>query len=582
MKITKRLLVLLITVSMLLSGSFVQAFAEGETVDSASVAVPETVSEEDPEVEVTEEATEAADAADAAEEVEEAVEEGAPAEEETPASVEETQETPEPTESENQENKTEEAADNEEAEAFTSGKLTFECDEYTVTLEYGKKAGIPEGTVLDVREILKDSEDKKERKEYQEYYETSLGQLQSEKGEDAVEELSFARFYDITLINEGKEIEPEDDVTVTFKYKKGSRELVDNNSSDKVSVVHLTESDRTGELEAELIAEKDTDLTLDEKELKEVGFTTDSFSVYGIVEITTLEGVIKASDGKSYKITVSFDDNAGVPAGSELKVEEVPDEDYEEYLTSAAEAVGTDIHRIAYGKLFDISIVKDGKEYQPDDSVKVTVELLDAKKVDDVKVVHFDDKESAQELSADTDGTTVTFETEGFSVFSFIDLTLIQNAVDAEFGSTYEDKIYENDDIVVSGHMPGDAIVEANPAAVKIEDVDVFVAYDIKIYAGPVTKSLGIEWQPDGDPLTVKVKSDALEGRKTVSVFHMHDEDSEPEFVTSANVEDSSVTFDAESFSIYPIGEGDNARIGYRFWYFNGASGKYEEITTQY
>ena len=49
MNITKRLLVLLITVSMLLSGSFVQAFAEEETVDSASVAVPETVSEEDSE-----------------------------------------------------------------------------------------------------------------------------------------------------------------------------------------------------------------------------------------------------------------------------------------------------------------------------------------------------------------------------------------------------------------------------------------------------------------------------------------------------------------------------------------------------
>lgn len=579
MKITKRLLVLLITVSMLLSGSFVQAFAEEETVDSASVAVPETVSEEDSED--TKE-VEAAKEKEAEEEAE-AKEETVPAEEEASASAEETQKSSEPAEADEPDEKSKEAADNKDAETLASGKLTFECDEYTVTLEYGKKAGIPEGTVLDVREILEDSKDKKERKEYKEYYETCLGQIRSEKGEDAVDDLSFAKFYDITLRNGDKEIEPKDDVIVTFKYNKGAREVVENkNSSDTVSVVHLTESKKTGELEAELIAKKDIDLTLDKKELKEVGFTTDSFSVYGIVETTTLEKVIKASDGKSYKITVNFDENSGIPAGSELKVEEVPDEDYEEYLTSAAEVIGTDIHRISYGKLFDISIVKDGKEYQPDDSVKVTVELLDAKKVDDVKVVHFEDKDNAQELSADTDGSTVLFETEGFSVFSFIDLTLIQNAVDAEFGSTYEDKIYENDDIVVSGHMPGDAIVEANPATVKIKGVDVFVAYDIKIYAGPVTKSLGIEWQPDGDPLTVKVKSDALEGRKTVSVFHMHDESSEPEFVTSVDVEDSSVTFDAESFSIYPIGEGDNARIGYRFWYFNGSSGKYEEITTQY
>ena len=559
MKLTQRLLVLLITVTMMLPGSFVQAFAAEEAVDGSSVVVSEEAANSE-----AEEETRA---------------------EETPAAEAEKAETSAPEKADNKdEKKNEETAKASDKEVSTqdAGKLSFECDEYTVTLEYGKDAGIPEGTVLDVREIFSDSEDKKERKEYEDYYEKSLEQIQNEKNDDSIEALSFARFYDIKLMNDGKEIEPESDVTVTFAYNKGSRQSVaSKNSSETISVVHLTESEKTGKLEAEIIEDKNTDLTLEKKELKEVGFTTGSFSVYGIVE-TTLDKIIKASDGKTYKVAVSYDESAGIPADAELEVKEVSEEEYEDYLTSAAEALDTDIHRISYGRLFDISIVKDGKEYQPDDKVKVTVELLDTKNVDDVKVVHFEDKGSAQALSADTDGSTVTFETEGFSVFSFIDLTLIQNAVDAEFGSKYEDKIYENDDIVVSGHMPGDAIVEANPVTVKIDDVDIFISYDIKIYAGPVTKALGIEWQPDNDPLTVKVKSDALEGRKTVSVFHMHDENSEPEFVTSANVEDSTVTFDAESFSIYPIGDGDNARIGYRFWYFNGTSGKYEEITTQY
>ena len=561
MKLKQRLLVLLITVTMLLPGSFVQAFAAEEAAEGSPVAMSET-------------------AADSVEDTKETDEEKTPDAEAPKA---------DPSDDNKSEEAKEEKSDapaektsSEETKKSTAGKLTFDCDDYTVTLEYGKNAGIPEGTVLEVREILSDSEDKKERKEYEEYYDKSLEQIQSEKKDDAIEALSFARFYDITLMNDGKEIEPKDDVTVTFTYNKGSRQSVaSKNSSETISVVHLAESEKTGKLEAEIIADKNTDLTLEKKELKEVGFTTDSFSVYGIVE-TTLDKIIKASDGKTYKIAVSYDESAGIPADAELEVKEVSEEEYEDYLTSAAEALDTDIHRIAYGRLFDISIVKDGKEYQPDDKVKVTVELLDTKNVDDVKVVHFEDKGSAQALSADTDGSTVTFETEGFSVFSFIDLTLIQNAVEAEFGSTYEDKIYENDDIIVSGHMPGDAIVEVNPVTVKIDDVDVFISYDIKIYAGPVTKSLGIEWQPENDPLTVKVKSDALEGRKTVSVFHMHDENSEPEFVTSADVEDSTVTFDAESFSIYPITDGDNARIGYRFWYFNGTSGKYEEITTQY
>ena len=166
MNISKRLLVLLITVSMLLSGSFVQAFAEEETVESASVAVPETVSEED-----SEDTKEAEEVKEKEEVVEK--EETAPAEEETPASVEETQKLSEPAESDKPNEKSEEAADdagNKDAEASTSGKLTFECDEYTVTLEYGKKAGIREGTVLDVREISSDTDDAKEQKEYETYY----------------------------------------------------------------------------------------------------------------------------------------------------------------------------------------------------------------------------------------------------------------------------------------------------------------------------------------------------------------------------------------------------------------------------
>ena len=281
MNISKRLLVLLITVSMLLSGSFVQAFAEEETVDSASVAVPESVSEEDPE-----------DTAEAEEVVEK--EETAPAEEETPASVEETQKLSEPAESDKPNEKSEEAAgdaDNKDAEASTSGKLTFECDEYTVTLEYGKKAGIPEGTVLDVREISSDTDDAKEQKEYETYYDRSLEQLRSEKGGDTIAKLGFARFYDITLVSGGKEIEPGDDVKVTFKYSKDSRESVKegNKEGDAIRVIHMMESGKNGEIKAKPIEKKDTDLTLDKKELTEAAFTTDSFSVYGIVYTVDFE-----------------------------------------------------------------------------------------------------------------------------------------------------------------------------------------------------------------------------------------------------------------------------------------------------
>ena len=288
MRITKRLLVLLITISMLLSGSFIQAFAEEEMVDSASVAVPETVSEE-----VSEDTEEAEEVKEKEEDKEEATveKETASSEEETPASAEGTQELQEPAESDKQDKKSEETADDKDAEAFTSGKLTFECDEYTVTLEYGKNAGIPEGTVLDVREILKDSDNAKEQKEYEEYYDRSLEQLRSEKGGDAIAKLGFARFYDITLVSDGKEIEPGDDVKVIFTYNKDSRESVKkgNDEDDAIRVIHLTESGKNGEIQAKPIEKKDTDLTLEKKELTEAAFTTGSFSVYGIVYTVDFE-----------------------------------------------------------------------------------------------------------------------------------------------------------------------------------------------------------------------------------------------------------------------------------------------------
>ena len=98
---------------------------------------------------------------------------------------------------------------------------------------------------------------------------------------------------------------------------------------------------------------------------------------------------------------------------------------------AAAEALGTDVHSIAYGKLFNISIVKDGVEYQPNDSATVTVELLDAASVSDVQVVHFDNEDNATKLNASTEGKAVTFETDGFSIFSFLDFSIVSKSIEA-------------------------------------------------------------------------------------------------------------------------------------------------------
>lgn len=214
-------------------------------------------------------------------------------------------------------------------------------------------------------------------------------------------------------------------------------------------------------------------------------FLAEGFSVYMVVE-TVLETTIDI-EGQTYKVTATYDSHAYLPADAKLEVSEisVEDADYLTYLNSTAEALGVEAGELGYLRLLNISIVgEDGMAYKPNDQVKVTVELMNESETGDLRVVHFG--EETEELTAVTSGDTVSFQTDSFSMFSFVDLTLIQNVVDAVFGSIYTDKVYENDEIIVSGKMPRTAIVEVNPAAVEIEGMDVLAAYDIKIYAGLV------------------------------------------------------------------------------------------------
>ena len=73
----------------------------------------------------------------------------------------------------------------------------------------------------------------------------------------------------------------------------------------------------------------------------EVSFTAESFSVYAIVG-TVIEKNVLASDGKNYKVTVTYGAETGIPVDADLSVEEIlPEENgdtktfaaYEEYVS---------------------------------------------------------------------------------------------------------------------------------------------------------------------------------------------------------------------------------------------------------
>ena len=149
-----------------------------------------------------------------------------------------------------------------------------------------------------------------------------------------------------------------------------------------------------------------------------VEFTATGFSTYVIVyNIITY---YQTADGETYKITVEYGDEAGLPEGVELRVSEL---DGQEYLADAATALETEESYLLYRKFLDISFVttdENGEEkvVEPHAAVKVCIELQDVTAgADKLQVVHFGDEGVEKLTSTANDAAVVTFETGSFSVF---------------------------------------------------------------------------------------------------------------------------------------------------------------------
>ena len=143
------------------------------------------------------------------------------------------------------------------AEVFTAGELVYHGSDYEVTMKYDETAEIPAGAKLKVREISKGSS------EYQSYL----------KGAQAVtdQDLAEARFFDITIWSDGKEIQPKTAVRVNISYK----DAIDVAEGGEVTAVHFED----GSHKADVI---DAD-TGGGSKVDEIIFDADSFSVYGVL-----------------------------------------------------------------------------------------------------------------------------------------------------------------------------------------------------------------------------------------------------------------------------------------------------------
>lgn len=331
------------------------------------------------------------------------------------------------------EDASEETETTEETE-FTDGVLAFEGSDYTVQVSYTADSKIPENAELQVREIQQGTE------EYDNYYQQAVAAM--ENGE--VTSISFARFFDITILADGEEFEPAAPVEVKVSYANA----VEVPQDGDVKSVHFGDN-------AEVL---DVQTNAADGALDEVTFAADSFSVYGIVGREVLTGDVITADGESYTVTVSYGAEARIPSGSTLKVEEINPQSatYQNEFNNAESLLNAqdeNLH-VFRARFFDIRIMNGEEEVQPQADVQVEISAKDV--VDDgegVFVTHTHGNQTtlvdatAEAVAADE--TKFSFALDSFSNVGTVSangsVTMLKNDTATLSGSNWQRSSWTSD-----------------------------------------------------------------------------------------------------------------------------------------
>ena len=294
------------------------------------------------------------------------------------------------------------------APAFPGTVLTYtDGSTFEVHVRIGEHARIPENAELFVTELNPNDA------RYAAYRDASAASLEMK-----ADDIELLRTFDIKIID------PKDPDHVYEPKGTVDVEIVlldtDFTQYKSVDVLHFAENRRSAALHADNLTGTVSGET--------IRFATDGFSVYAVA-CYTLEQLVEASDGNTYRIAVQYDKSSGIPMeGTALSVREIePDTDeYELYRNESIKAIGTDKAHIGLTRVFDIKIVDAEDEshvYEPKTDVNVTISLVGETLSDykSVNVLHFaddDDVLAVQTMQAQSSGDSVRFTTDGFSVYA--------------------------------------------------------------------------------------------------------------------------------------------------------------------
>ncbi len=133
-------------------------------------------------------------------------------------------------------------------------------------------------------------------------------------------------------------------------------------------------------------------------------------------------------EADTYTVTAVYGLETGIPSDCELVVSEIYGGDvYNEYMDLTTEALSNiEINRVRF---FDITLIKDGIEYEPYEGTTVSVRItLNEQLENEVSVVHISDDSEASVVdmfdvtdAESGEGTEVTFNADGFSAYAIVE-----------------------------------------------------------------------------------------------------------------------------------------------------------------
>ncbi len=225
---------------------------------------------------------------------------------------------------------------------------------------------------------------------------------------------------------ESKKVESKKEPEESTKAPVESSESSESSESETSEPTPASAQDREDEsMPSESSESSESAVSEETSETTEDTVPTPAEPLEGNTVKGTITRTIIDTEGKTYKVTASYDSDTGIPDDAELVVEEIiSGDDYDEYYNKTVEAL--DGQDVGYVRFFDISIVKDGVEYEPAEGTTVNVKIqLEDTLSEELSIVHFADDAEPEVVETTSvkseDGTEIVFEADGFSAYAIVE-----------------------------------------------------------------------------------------------------------------------------------------------------------------